>query len=566
MQYFQWKVVRFAFLLGVIWYPSCISAQTASGLSINALSDHSPSELPRSKARSSNLYYQYITDANRYETLQRIGLQYSLDYDEQYIAPFGLVESDSGRLFYNFYPEETEVYKEAIANIDLALFVEDWQFGFYADYYLTEIDSLRAYLLNLDIGIEYFEYNFKADYVRFDDLVAADTNLHLIGAYSGTLRMDGDTLAEATDTMVFSITFDGSGQVSGFHQIEGMRGSERMLTTRSVGGMYLAGRADSGLYVDGQAQHHLAGSWAILSLDNLGRMEFVTSITQAGAEMLDIARSGAGEFMVSWLANAQGSGQPLALHRYNHSGQLINERSFLIPGLEPTQYDLDYVFHAHNQSFRDVVVGITFSGSVELDSVTFTSVGGTDVMILRMDHDFEMLNKYHYGSRFDENVSFVGSTYVRSLDCFYHFFGGEFSSKHYRRRLGDIEFINSKRGIQKAYITYIHDQGPDIYRPLNVGPLTAELPTTRPLPGHLQLSPNPAVDEISLRYENVLASSAIVEITDLDGSVLYQKKYTMDSGQLQASMSVDHLLPAAYFIRVVDDQGVARSRKLVKVP
>ncbi len=242
---------------------------------------------------------------------------------------------------------------------------------------------------------------------------------------------------------------------------------------------------------------------------------------------------------------------------------LVRSRLFDIPELDVTNFDVDY--HYHPGGPEKLQVGITFSNNAVIDDQTFTSNGGKDVLILSLDAEGNVTNSYQYGSEFAENVSQILSTYYEPDNSTYLFFGGEFSTRIFRRQLGDVEFINTKRGIDNAYVTYIRGDGPAAQdQEATIQPL-AEHNTITETPDQIALEayPNPFQDAFQINYFSEDAAEAEIEIFDLFSRRIYHQQETLDGGSLQSTIDLN-VSDGFYLISVKDDLGNIRSMKILR--
>ncbi len=543
---------------------------TSSGL-VAETSGDSPRDAARSVQTAPLLTtVQYLNDTSTFQVLKDFHANHYFDFGDDFVAPFGTVNLAEGKtLSYEFLLDEKEpVISPSDSLVDFFYFdtSDIYDVTSFRSLQLIEDDSL--YQVVLENGKNYHSIRVGATYCRPLDLSAYGETTVLHAMVAGEVLIMDSLYLTSPDTVMLVLTVGASGDVHQMQTISGIdldfqpmiEGDGRsVIVTVKAGG--------AGLSVNG-VQAMPAGSIAIVSFDLNDQLQALSNLECRDYEVL-LGVYGSRDQTAYVAAKYDTLEKFLVLGKYHRDGTALDMDTvtFRVDSLCTESFDLDYIFHQSKPGNQELLVGITFADTAFIETDTFVSKGGTDVLILRLDEDGSVISANSYGERFSETVSQVMASYYPPDNTTYLFFGGEFSSKIYKRQLGDVEFINPKRGVQKAYISYIAEPEPLSDEP---GEVTTPLAQTQVVqdvvsPSQLTAFPNPFTDGFVLEYNSPEATTIAVEITDLFGRSVWRKQVDLAGGKVRVDVDLGrHVADGLYLANVKDDQGNTGSVKVLK--
>ncbi len=516
---------------------------------------------------------QFITDGAESENLLRFAPEHVIDVGEEYKAPFGIVQSDDARMLYDLNMFQREVSKEEIPTIDHLVRIKNYVDEQVGSAFIEEQTLHSQYRFHMDINDVFQDLQFQSSsYVDFLELVASDTMVHLFAAYQGELFI-GDTLiaSNGPDTALIVLSYNFSGHLVSQHELESVDWQDEPSISHWADGITLGTSVKSNqLVIDGISESLGLSNYAILSLDVDGTLRSVRYEPDYSS-VLDVARSQDGEYSTASFTPVEphisaNDTSFLKICRISSTTNLeVTSRTFYIQNFSTSEFDMDYIFNATNPSEKTLVIGITFEDTIIIDDQTIVSAGGKDILVMTLDQDLNVETINRFGSLYDENVSQILATYYEPDNARYIFFGGEFSSKIFRRDLGDITLINTKKGMQKAYVTFMKLDGvPQTNQPGSPVSLLVEdvAPTGQESEVVLRSFPNPFDGAFELFYQSDLASKIQVQIFDAYGRRVYEERLHLDAGALMKKIAL-RASSGFYFIKVRDDLGNVRTKKVL---
>lgn len=516
---------------------------------------------------SLNTFTQYIKDETAYETLIDLGFQVYTNLDNSFVAPYGISDGNSTSLYHiNMYSKEP--YRENIEDIIGYSENENKETEFSRIIILQSSDSTSITLGIQDSirhQVEFSALEFMDPFVSHKDTLAILSTL-----FKGDIMMDTTVLASSTDTSLFIAFIDSKGSIVGSHTVSNIDHTRDIHYTRLPGTYLLFGKSKS-TYIDVNGSPIQLGQHPYFVLDYESSPSLVQKINiSPDQEIIDFtANKGSDMALVlrgAGFLNTAPLGPGVHIIRQNLITGIPSLQTIEASNLIPTKSAAAYSYNHVDSNASSLILGLTFENQSTINGQTFVSEGGSDILIIQFDAADTIVSIDHYGSEKDENVSRVSGTYFENQDKNYIFFGGEFSTEIYRRQLGDIEFINTKRGIQKAYVTFIVKELGNPALKNNELAIAEDLQIETNHLKELSVFPNPFTSDFRLKYQHDVSASIEIKITDLFGrNIQAIGKFDLINGELDIPIDMSLLSEGFYLVSVENDRGEITSTKVLKI-
>jgi hypothetical protein len=204
----------------------------------------------------------------------------------------------------------------------------------------------------------------------------------------------------------------------------------------------------------------------------------------------------------------------------------------------------------------DLIVALTFSDSMSIDSTIFSSVGGSDIVLLCFDSTGLLKRQIGYGSKDDENVSSL------FLDEEMIYFGGELLGATSNRDIGRHKFILLSNDISTPYITFLttsdllsNQERQSLKQ--NVGVNTVE--------PKIVVFPNPVNQELIVRITGVPKKEYCVKMFDMVGKLIRNSCNTsFETGNDIHISNLESIPTGVYMVEVLCENEPVLHTKIVK--
>ncbi len=403
---------------------------------------------------------KYITGSNENEILDRFAFEYLLDREESYLAPFGIVSSEDQRVGLTLNWDQPTLKKFDIDQVDAFTFNYQSERENHSEFSVMKVSEFE-YLLTFSENLLLDKWRWvSTDHINIDYSSIQDSFYMIGGQVTGVLTVDGTPFYESIDTSQFFALISTRGEILDFSTISGikMRGS---ISGGDVpnSGLFLTSPSKPEIIVNGINYEVSPGDYLLFNIGDKNLSNFSAIAIGQGLEPLALASDPTGNIAIALYGNGNFEGQELIAGL--HVVSLKEENSFHVItsleglNIETTRFDMEFETQFNDYSQPRILLGATFSNEFISDTINVTSKGGSDVLIMELDLKGDLLNYWNYGTELDETVGHICGTRSYDGSSRYIFFGGEFSSEIYQRQLGDITFINTSLGAQKAYVSYI---------------------------------------------------------------------------------------------------------------
>lgn len=229
-----------------------------------------------------------------------------------------------------------------------------------------------------------------------------------------------------------------------------------------------------------------------------------------------------------------------------------------IKSLSSQNLDLEKagITYGDADQFRSLMVGFTFSQSINFNGSLFGSNGGKDILLLKISELGGTEWSHQYGTEADETVSQL----LYNSNILY--FGGELIGNKKERLIGNYFFIDNTNTNSKAYISYVFDQESGLtaaVKPLsqdslNIIPFKDDRPLSeiKDLDNQFSVYPNPFTNQLFLNVEDISEFHSF-EITDIIGRKIHT--ILTNPGQTNYEVNLNNQNNSIYIIKAYGTDG-----------
>jgi Secretion system C-terminal sorting domain len=452
------------------------------------------------------------------------------------LSPDGIIDVLGTRKHVEIAPGITESYED-LPNIDYLIretynandntFIEDTKND--GEYLIRHNSRTRDWDISIQsdsLGIQYF------------DMI--DSVYVVGGVYQNWLKLDGLNLSNTSGIGGFLIYIKKDGTIDQYHTFDGLDSRNPITFYRTKDRVEVLARkrpgssvtSDGVVYQNGQGNMIFMASDATNSISSDVRSETLTP-DQA---LIGFSASDATQKTILYIekANSETEVDSMTFRSTNANGILSWKKTFAATGVN--QRDIK-ITHLGGDS---LFAALTFSGTLQLGSNTFTSAGNEDVLLLFFDETGEIIQTLQYGTPEMENVSDV---FVTDHTIY---FAGEFEGSA-ERQLGLVSFYASNYSVANPYMTYIPRKiGSESF---NRNDSNDQSKTSSDY--GFEVFPNPFNDKITLSVNAPSLHSILFVIEDIYGKVVYQKELNVVSGTNNFDIPMQQISSnGIYYVRI----------------
>lgn len=489
-----------------------------------------------------------IIDPYQNEILAGFGLAQSASANN----PKGLVDTETGRVFDNFDPLDTQIKKESIAHA--TQFVEDWDKE--TAVYVQRIAENQEYKLICEDSANIWIKAIKAagDLQLLHLSSTPDTDEIIVGGVcSGFLAYDDQSLRAAGDYSAFCIRLQQNGAVTSTQFIEHISAGGTTLFSENIDGrLQVAAKYQGNLNMGGNPVQMASSNGFFSAL-----------FQNASPPAISGDYPCSGNITLRDISFSAGQNNGIALAFYGDGSIQIDGQNFsaagnrlLLASVKPgsiLNWQTDIAASNLNDQKLDIAfgdngllfTGLTFTGSLSALGHNFQSVGGEDIALLAIDTTGVVTWQDHIGTTGSENISEM--LYDHELI----YFGGEFSGEIGDREIGDYIFSNLVAANTRAYIssTSMASQGQAQALISQNKEGTEALHALEKNQSGISIYPNPVSGLLTIRVVNWQANQ--LSIRDMLGRLVFQEMNDT-SGNWHIDFS---LMPSGMYGVTVYDHG-----------
>lgn len=509
------------------------------------------------ESSTTNNLIKVILDPYQNETLVGIGLS----QDEFAINPKGLVDTEAGRVFDNFYPLDNQVKKEPIAKV--VQFVEDWDKEM--EIYVQQASDGEAFELIYEDSASIWTRAIKAagqlQILHLSSTPGTD-EIVIGGVCDGYLAYGTEMLRTSGDLSAFCMRVQKNATLNSIQFIDHINANGKVVFSENRGGKVLvAGKYESNMSSGGIGFQLVADSgFFSIQLQNSASPALLGDFPSSGnLQLKEIsyasAQNQATAFAFWGNGTIQMGGQMLSsandrILMATISGSTLQWQSSIpVTNMNTGKFDIGF-------GEKDLLfTGFTFNNSISPFSVNFQSEGQEDIALLAIDNTGAVTWQQSVGTSGNENVSEL------LYDHGVLYFGGEFSGEIGDREIGQIIFSNLMAANSRAYISEIVVENGGV-QTLNQSETGRQnlISIDKQTEGKIKIFPNPVSQELTVTAYGLQVS--FIEIRDQLGRlVLFQesnenKEWRFDFSKIPSGM---------YWVGIHAPQGkILYTKKIIK--
>ena len=253
----------------------------------------------------------------------------------------------------------------------------------------------------------------------------------------------------------------------------------------------------------------------------------------------------------------------------NGNGDLLWTKSISDTDTDPKHSDI-----VSNEN-GDLYVMTTFENDITIDTSTYISIGGEDLVLVKYDSTGNIQYVEHIGTEGNERIK---ELYTKN-DIVY--FGGEIQTDTSVYTLGHIDFIDPvSNGYQRAFVSYHMEEQDSVTNLTSTEEVIAksrsnekELDPSIPLKESITHFPNPFTQDITIRIQADEPHDLNILITDIVGRKVHEQNIVTANGTndiiIEDMKDVPH---GVYMVRVTElgylgeheDNPLEKNFKIIK--
>jgi hypothetical protein len=475
--------------------------------------------------------------------------------------PKGLI-TDGTKSYYADYNTWANTDKLHDLPLNTQFFIDDWDNGQFV--WVTQ-NAHNNYSVKSESALPIREWNIEIKSTiistRFFERV---DSLYLIGGtFQGNLSVGGVTIAESNNLSAFIVRISPNGTILAVSTVNGIDTNSEVGFSRTESRVNMSVvSGSSNIKVNGSTIATNSGSIVNLSSDNL-----VTSVINNpinlgnGLKLLKSSQS-KNDSLVTYLLRGNGTysigGQSYHLNGTNdYLLVTINQNNTLLwaerfPAEKIVSGQIDICYAGNNLSLT-----ATFKDTIQIQSQSFISLGGSDIVILIINNHGTISHSNHYGTIQDEHVSNV--LYGNERLYFAGAFGGNISY----REIGKHNYLTLSNSISNPYISYI-----DVPQSAAFKSIEARSSTEKNL--HLNMSkasvyPNPFNDHLYLGLTAEEGEQYEVRLFNSVGNLINEKHISAVKGRMEIDITSGQNLPLGiYFVTLVSNTHSTKQFKVIR--
>lgn len=475
--------------------------------------------------------------------------------------PKGVI-SDGIKSYYMDYNTWGNTDKLHDLPLNTQFFIDDWDNGQLV--WITQ-NTHNNYSVKSESALPIREWNIEIKSTiistRFFEKV---DSLYLIGGtFQGNLSVGGVNVAESNNLSAYIVRISPNGIILGVSTVNGIDTNSEVgfSRTESRVNMSVVSGA-SNIKVNGSTIATNSGSIVNLSSDNL-----ITSVINNpinignGLKLLKSSQS-KNDSLVTYLLRGNGTysigGQSYHLDgsndyllvTINQNNTLLWAERFPVEKIVSGQIDICYA--GNNLSLT-----ATFKDTIQIQSQSFISLGGSDIVILIFNNHGTISHSDHYGTIQDEHVSNV--LYGNERLYFAGAFGGNISY----RAIGKHNYLTLSNSMSNPYISYIDAPQSKAFKSIADRSFTE-----RNL--HLNMSkasvyPNPFNDHLYLGLTAEEGEQYEVRLFNSVGNLINEKRFISVKGRMEIDITSGQNLPLGiYFVTLVSNTHSTKQFKVIR--
>ncbi|MGK0174095.1 MAG: hypothetical protein ACI9AT_000473 [Ulvibacter sp.] len=487
---------------------------------------------------------------------------------EGVITPKGLFSTDSGNGFYDFthYSERLD-----LAEIpDVQYYLEDMDTD--QTIYVERNSGGNDYSLYYEDSISSWSQSIVSEFVDISFLTKMNNSIYLGGVFTGDLQLDGTSAANSqNNSSGFLFEFSSVGDPINLITIPDVSSNEKLEFIESGNDIYISGRTVSNNISVGGNAYNLLNSQGVFSIridsnnqvtltDNISLDNSITLMKHIQRnENLPSTRilQGAGTVKVDEVPVISDNQEKLIILTNNSDNSFKYIKSFDLLGLDMDKMDGVY------DDEGNLYLGLTFNNSVVVEGITYTSIGGDDILLLKFSQEGSFVGSLVYGSGSDENV--CNLLYDNGL----LYFGGDFSGIDEDRNIGRRIFSNLSECSQSAYISYVFENdfqnggGTPLTQP-NENELIISK-EAKAIENTIRAFPNPFDEVLNIEIVAKVSMKYDISIINTLGSVLISKSTNANLGSNIIKLDkMKNFVPGIYYLQVTSEIGDSWIQKIIK--
>ncbi len=453
------KIVDYNALVYVVLCKSGISnTSTPSGFDVK-ISDLSKgfrvpkiALVPENENVENDISTKFIIDTLPGEEIS----SFSQVINQGFITPKGFLKTSNADIYYNYHHKSISLDKRILSNVTHE--IDDWDAE--QTIYIEKTDSINSFLLAYEDSLTSWTNSLVSDsLLTIEHLSKTTSELFIAGLYQGELSYDSTILNNAATSAAFLMKTSFDGTLNDIHLLENIHKDEVLFSENRDGEIIIAGRYhDNWIKLNGTIipMNNNEG-YFVLSIDPDNQLNFITNINADNTfELIDLSHaddrlrsaltfSGIGNITLNGNAIFSATQKHLVTLIINEDGTLKWTLPLESANINSAKFDMLF---AKDEA---LMLGLTYSNSINVLTDTLMSEGGYDIALLKLDTVGNLQWTKTFGTPDEENVAHL------LYDNGVLFFGGEFSGPTSERTIGGYRFVNLTSLDQRAYISYILD-------------------------------------------------------------------------------------------------------------
>lgn len=398
----------------------------------------------------------------------------------------------------------------------------------------------REYKVIIEDSLSYREYSFRSTgYLKNEDYHLSNGQLTISGYFDGSIQYDGLGLIQSNSRVFFVLNIDtNTGAV-----VPTLYSSNNSYKSYSEG-VFFSKQDEVDIRV-GNNSYDLSAFKSGQHIIVNDKERVVYSVDPPNGyeiEIADCQTNKDGEYVLSNLYD-----------KFNSTGDI---RGSNMMGIVDGRASL--LFEAagsiQNSCFKvrenDILVGYTFTNDIRINDKIYTSQGGSDILIVKVDKLGRIEYVNQFGNESSETIKQIES------NSEFIFLGGEIANGRQTTKIGVSYFVNFSNCDISAYFTKMEDKS------YSNNQVEDSKPRNQEELQNVTIYPNPATSKIYVEFGNKFHDfNNRIEISDSSSKVLIQN----ETSNGREEVDISSFLPGMYFVKVTFPDGTIENKKIIKL-